>query len=144
VTVTVGAQIDPAVFGPQPGHVRVERFVPQAELLPDTDLVVSHGGSGSVLGALSHGTASLLFPMGADQPSNARRCAELGVAKALDPERATPAEIRDAAAELLGSPRDAVLELQAEINALPGPEAAVPILEGLVTASAPGSPRPAP
>jgi UDP:flavonoid glycosyltransferase YjiC (YdhE family) len=144
VTVTVGAQIDPGLFDPQPGHVRVERFVPQGELLPNTDLVVSHGGSGSVLGALSHGLPSLLFPMGADQPANARRCVELGVAKALDPGRATPAEIRDAAAELLASPRDAVFELQAEINALPGPEAAVLLLERLVTASAPDSPRPAP
>lgn len=54
VTVTVGAQIDPAVFGPQPGHVRVERFVPQAELLPDTDLVVSHGeGTGPRTGHAS-------------------------------------------------------------------------------------------
>ncbi|MDT8909979.1 glycosyltransferase [Amycolatopsis sp. PS_44_ISF1] len=144
VTVTVGAEIDPAVFGPQPDHVRVERFVPQAELLPDTDLVVSHGGSGGLMGAFSHGLPSLVFPLGADQPSNARRGAELGVTRALDPQRAGPGEIRDAAAELLGSPRDAVLELQAQIAAMPGPEATVAVLEGLALTSAPGSPRPAP
>ena len=32
--VTVGREIDPATLGPQPVHVRVERFVPQAEVLP--------------------------------------------------------------------------------------------------------------
>ena len=38
-------QIAPAEHGPQPAHVTVERFIPQAEVLPHCDLVVSHGGS---------------------------------------------------------------------------------------------------
>lgn len=46
VVATVGRRIDPAGLGPQPPHVRVERFVPQEEVLPRVDLVVSHGGSG--------------------------------------------------------------------------------------------------
>lgn len=45
VVATVGRGIAPADLGPQPAHVRVERFVPQAEVLPTVDLVVSHGGS---------------------------------------------------------------------------------------------------
>ena len=82
--VTVGPDIDPDEFGPQPAGVRIERFVPQAALLPHCDLVVSHGGSGSVLGALAHGLPMVLLPLGADQPLNAARCAALGAARVLD------------------------------------------------------------
>ncbi|WP_304504533.1 glycosyltransferase [Amycolatopsis sp. FU40] len=146
VTATVGTQIDPAEFGPQPAHVRVERFVPQAELLPRLDLMISHAGSGSVIGALSHGLPSLLFPMGADQPGNARRCTALNVGRALDPETSTPDEIGQAAAEMLADPgyREAARRVQTEINALPAAEATVPVLEALVTSSANGSFPPAP
>ena len=56
------------LLGAQPAHVRAERFVPQSEELPHCDLVISHGGSGSVLGALAHGLPQLLLPLGADQP----------------------------------------------------------------------------
>jgi UDP:flavonoid glycosyltransferase YjiC (YdhE family) len=57
--VTVGRDLDPDELGTQPANVHIERFIPQAALLPHCDLVVSHGGSGSVLGALAHG-----LPMG--------------------------------------------------------------------------------
>ncbi|MGH3451936.1 MAG: glycosyltransferase [Haloechinothrix sp.] len=43
-------------------------------VLPRCDAAVSHGGSGSVMGALAHGLPQVLFPMGADQPQNAARC----------------------------------------------------------------------
>jgi UDP:flavonoid glycosyltransferase YjiC (YdhE family) len=55
VVATVGAEIDPAELGPLPPHVRVERFLPQSEILSRYSAVVSHAGSGSVLGALAHG-----------------------------------------------------------------------------------------
>ena len=66
--ITVGRHIDPAEFGPQPAHIHLARFIPQTEILPYCDLVVSHGGSGSVMGALVQGLPSVLIPMGADQP----------------------------------------------------------------------------
>ena len=83
--VTVGRDLDPVDLGTQPANVHVERFMPQAALLPHCDLVVSHAGSGSVLGALAHGLPMVLLPIGADQPLNAARCQALGVADVLDP-----------------------------------------------------------
>ena len=85
VVVTVGREVDPKALGPQPGNVRVEQYVPQSLLLPRCDLVVSHAGSGSVVGALAHGLPMVLLPIGADQPLNAARCEALGVARVLDP-----------------------------------------------------------
>lgn len=133
VIVTTGGNLDPAQLGPQPSSVRVERYLPQSDVLPLCRAVVSHGGSGSVLGALAHGLPSVLLPMGADQPQNAARCAELGVARVLDATRATPGTIRDAVAEVLSQPRyrAAAARIADEIAALPGPEHAVDLIRRL-------------
>ena len=96
LVVTVGHQIDPAEFGRQPANVHIERYIPQSSVLPHCDLVVSHGGSGSVIGALAHGLPSVLIPIGADQPWNAERCANLGVARVLDAVEAKPEGVRAA------------------------------------------------
>jgi UDP:flavonoid glycosyltransferase YjiC (YdhE family) len=117
--------------------VRVERFVPHAHLLPRCDVVVSHGGSASVVGALAHGVPLVVLPMGADQPHNADRCEALGVGRTLDPLRATPDEIAAAVQTVLGdgSYRANARRLHAECAALPPATDAVPLLETLARAA---------
>lgn len=134
VLVTIGNDLDPAAFGPQPDHVRVERFVSQAEVLGATDLVVSHGGSGSLMATLAHGLPSVLLPLGADQPHNAARAEELGVARTLDTATASPATIRETVGLALADApgRERARDLAREIAALPPVAHAVPLLEGLV------------
>jgi UDP:flavonoid glycosyltransferase YjiC (YdhE family) len=121
LVVTVGRHLDPARFGPQPDNVRIERYIPQDEVLPHCDLVVSHAGSGSLLGALTYGLPSILLPLGADQPRNARRCVELGVGQELDPITATPHQIHTAAASMLADLhwRHAAEKLRDELGTLP-------------------------
>jgi UDP:flavonoid glycosyltransferase YjiC (YdhE family) len=128
---TVGREIDPASLGPQPDHVRVERYVPQAALLARCDVTIGHGGSGSTIGALTAGVPMVLLPMGADQPDNARRVVALGAGVALDVVRCTPADVRAAVEAVLGTPayRAAAERVRDEIAALPGPDAAVEALE---------------
>jgi hypothetical protein len=87
--VTVGRALDPSRFDRVPANIHVERFVPQSLVLAHADVVVAHGGSGTVIGALSHGVPVVLLPMGADQPDNAARCAALGVGLELDAVGAT-------------------------------------------------------
>src|SRR3954454_19552949 len=48
---TIGPHVDPVTLGAVPVNVRVERFVPQADLLDRATAVISHGGAGTVLGA---------------------------------------------------------------------------------------------
>src|ERR1700712_3523249 len=78
--------------------------IPQALLLPRCALVVSHGGSGSVIGALAFGVPLLILPMGADQPLNGDRCQALGVGSVLDPVTASSDDIQDVAANMLAKP----------------------------------------
>jgi UDP:flavonoid glycosyltransferase YjiC (YdhE family) len=133
VLLTVGHHIAPTDFGPQPDHVRIERFVPQDEILGRTDLVVSHGGSGALLGALTHGLPSVLLPLGADQPHNARRAAELGVARILDAPTATSEAIRETIQVTLADEEMAhrAHAMADECARLPDVEATVARLEGL-------------
>lgn len=144
LVVTVGDEIDPAELGPQPGNVRIERFIPQALVLPRADLVVSHGGSGSVIGALIHGRPMVLLAMGADQPLNGARVRALGLGRVLDPIAATPSDIRDAGAAVLADPasRAAAERLRDEITSLPGPDEAVRWVEAVATSGIPLRARP--
>lgn len=134
VIVTIGSELDPSELGPQPSHIHVERFIPQATVLPHVAAVISHAGSGSVLGALAHGLPMVLLPMGADQPWNAARCVALGAAITLDPITVTPADVRGAVHALRVDPsyRTAALALASEMAALPSPERAVDRIVDLV------------
>jgi len=135
VVATVGRNLDPAQLGPQPANLRIERYLPQAKVLPFCRAVISHGGSGSILGALAHGLPSVLLPMGADQPQNAARCQELGVARVVDAVRATPETVREAVADVLSDPSycSAAEGLADEIAVLPGPEHTVALLAGMAS-----------
>lgn len=133
VIVTVGPFLESAELGPQPANVYIEQYIPQDLILPRCQLIISHGGSGSVSGALWHGRPSLLIPMGADQPLNATRCQQLGIARVLDPITATPDSVREAVIDLLHNPgyQRTVDKLRDEFAALPGPSHAAHLLERL-------------
>ena len=125
--VTTGRQVDPAELGPQPPHVRVQRWIPQEELLPWCRAVVSQAGSGIAMAALAHGLPSVLLPVGADQPHTAAVVAGLGAGVVLDPLSATSQEIGSAVRRVLedGAYAAAARRVREEYLALPSPPAAV-------------------
>jgi UDP:flavonoid glycosyltransferase YjiC (YdhE family) len=139
LVVTTGRDQDPAAFGPQPSHVHLERYVPQSLLFPRCDLVVTHGGTGTVLTALNHGLPLVIVPVFSDQPDNARRCEQLGVAKVIAPGDRTPEAFRDAVRKVLGDPRYRrnAERLREEMAQLPGPEQVVGWLERLAAEKQP-------
>ena len=59
VVMTTGRHRNPAELdlGPPASNIRVERYVPQSDLLPKTAVMVTLGGSGGVLTALKDGCA---------------------------------------------------------------------------------------
>jgi len=129
--VTVGPGGDPGLLGEQPPRVRMERYVPQTALFPHCDVVVSHGGSGTFLGALAEGLPQLCLPQGADQFLNAAACEQSGAGLSLVPDGATPARIGDAVNWLLTEPafRERSAGLAGQIAAMPGPDEVAKRLE---------------
>jgi UDP:flavonoid glycosyltransferase YjiC (YdhE family) len=134
VIVTVGKAGDPAALGPQPANVHVERYLPQTQLFSRCDAIVSHGGSGTMLSALSAGLPLLSIPQGADQFRNAERCRAAGVGKALWPHEFSAAAVRRDVRALLDEPgfRETARRLRQEIDAMPAPAETVGVLEHLV------------
>lgn len=132
--VTIGRAGDPAALGPVPPRVRVERFVPQAHVLPRCAAVVSHGGSGTTLGALAHGVPLVLVPQAADQFDNAARAEAAGAAVVLRPGEVTPESVRAALARVLEEPAmaDAARGIAAEIAEMATAEEAAAVVEEYV------------
>ena len=130
VLVAVGPRMSPDSLGEQPAHVRVESWVDQSAVLDRCSAVVSHGGSGTFLGALARGVPQLCLPHAADQFRNADGGVQAGAALALGPDEASAASIRTATERLLAEPpfREAALQVAAEIAAMPAPQAVVPLL----------------
>ncbi len=126
VVMTVGRGNDPAPLAPLPANAVVERFVPQSFILPRASVVVTHGGSGSILGALAEGLPMVLVPQGADQFENAARCAELGAGLVLMPGEVTSRSVREAVETVLAEPahRASARAMAEEIAAMPHPREA--------------------
>jgi UDP:flavonoid glycosyltransferase YjiC (YdhE family) len=110
VLVTIGDHGDPRELGTLPANVRVERWVPQAELLPHAAAIVCHGGYGTTLGALVHGVPMVVLPVFADQGRNAGRVGEIGAGIALPQPRSILAAAAPGAAAGLGDAVRRVLE----------------------------------
>jgi UDP:flavonoid glycosyltransferase YjiC (YdhE family) len=121
VLLTIGAELPLDALGEVPRNVRVERFVPQDDVLPHAAAVVCHGGAGTTLGALAAGVPLVVAPLFADQPYNAERVAAVGAGLALPLNGASAGELRGALSRVLREPafRDAARRLAREIAALP-------------------------
>jgi UDP:flavonoid glycosyltransferase YjiC (YdhE family) len=132
--ITVGHSMDPAQFGPQPDHIKIERYIPQSLLLPHCDVLIFHGGYNSLLSALWHGLPMVIIPQEAgDNLPTGWRCAALGVGALVEGSPPQPEAIRVAVKTVLGQPsyRARAQQLQSEVKALPGLAEAVRRLETL-------------
>ena len=83
-----------------PPNASVSDWISHSEVLPRTDVVVTHAGLSTVLTALSSGVPLVCMPMGRDQPLNAQRVAMLGLGIDLSPNAPADA-IRDAVESVL-------------------------------------------
>jgi len=134
VLVTVGSGGDPDGLPRLPPNVRVERFVPQRRVLDRASMMLSHGGSGAMIGALIAGRSHVATPLAADQFGNAEIIAANGLGVMLAPHEQTADAIANAVDRVLTDPTFVLRcrDLAAEIEMMPPPEEAVAHLESLI------------
>jgi UDP:flavonoid glycosyltransferase YjiC (YdhE family) len=115
-----------------PANLHVRPFLPQGALLNRCHLVVTHGGAGSVLGALRYGVPMVVIPLGADQDGNADEVESAGAGLKVDA-GAAPRTLRAAVTKVLDGSRfrAAARTLRAEIADMPQPAAVIPVLAEL-------------
>ncbi len=115
--VCTGPYVEPASV-PSTERVRVVRAAPHSEVFPHADVVVTHGGHGTIIKALALGKPVLCLPGIRDQKDNAVRMTERGAGLALKPS-AGPTRIAAAVRRLLDEPHfvTAAAELGTRIRA---------------------------
>jgi len=139
--VTQGPAMAGEVFD-VPGNVAVVDRAPHDLVLPHAAAMVTHGGHGSTVRALSHGVPVVVLPMGRDQDATASRVAVRGVGLKA---KATPTGIARAVRRVLAEPafRHAAQALGRTIRADAAADHAIRELEALAATRPAGQPVPA-
>lgn len=121
VVVTAGPSVPASAVLPR-ANTTVTGFVPHERLLPHASLVVSHGGLGTVMAALSHGVPMLCVPMGRNQFFNASRVQALGAGTTIssDSEADRIAEAVGALLDERSAARDGAKRMAAVISGYGG------------------------
>ncbi|MFI6508172.1 glycosyltransferase [Streptosporangium sp. NPDC050855] len=106
-------------------------FVPQTAILPQVDLVITHGGNNTVTEALHFGKPMILLPLFWDQYDNAQRMHELGYGVRLSTYAFTDEELTGALDRLLGDTalRERLAAAGAEIRGRDGLRRAADLIE---------------
>lgn len=78
-----------------------EQMLPQTKVIPQVDLVISHGGNNTVTETLHFGKPLIVLPLFWDQYENAQRIDELGFGIRLDTYAFADAELTDAVEKLV-------------------------------------------
>lgn len=87
-----------------PKSILHAEYAPFGEVFPKAKAVVHHGGVGTSAQGLAAGVPQLVMPMAFDQPDNAERLRQLGVARVVPAAKFTPARAAAALADLLADP----------------------------------------
>lgn len=101
--VTTGPAVEPDSIRAA-ANVVVMASAPHRDILPQADLVVTHGGHGTVIKALAAGLPLVILHHGRDQADNAARVTTRGAGVSV-PRGASSARIARAVAEVLDDPR---------------------------------------
>jgi MGT family glycosyltransferase len=140
VVVTTGgavpAQIQTAAL---PNNVRLESFIPYAQLLPQVDLMVTNGGYGGVQAALAHGIPLVVAGQSEDKREVSARVGWSGVGINLRTQQPTPQQLKQAITQVLDNPayRQRAAQIQAEIRQYQAPAIAADLLERLAQTQQP-------
>jgi len=114
-----------------PDNMWGAEFVPQTRVIPQADLVITHGGNNTTTEALHFGKPMICLPLFWDQYDNAQRVDELGLGIRLDPYRVSGDELRAAVGRLLADAglRTRVAGLGTRIRARDGVHRAADLIE---------------
>jgi MGT family glycosyltransferase len=119
-----------AEFDLAPNMVGAE-FLPQTSVLPEVDLIITHGGNNTVTESLFFGKPMIVLPIFWDQHDNAQRIDETGFGVRVDTYAHDPTDLRAAIARLLDDAAlaDRLAQTSRRLQSAPGTELAADLIE---------------
>jgi MGT family glycosyltransferase len=137
VIVSKGPQHDQYELAP---NMTGAEFLPQTSILPQVDLVITHGGNNTVTESLFFGKPMVLLPLFWDQYDNAQRMHDTGFGVRLDTYGHRREELLDAIDGLLADValKQRLAAVSARLQAAPGTQKAAALIERLVEADGEG------
>jgi UDP:flavonoid glycosyltransferase YjiC (YdhE family) len=133
VVVATGVRGRDTLPFPLAANARVAGFLPYAQLLPQVDVMITNGGWGGTVAALSHGIPLVIAGGDLDKPEIAARVAWAGAGVNLKTGTPTAALVARGFDRVAQDPsyRRAAARIGGQLNALGGAPHAAELLEGL-------------
>jgi MGT family glycosyltransferase len=115
-----------------------EQFLPQPSILPQCDLLITHGGNNTIAEAFHFGLPAIVAPLFWDQYDNAQRMHETGFGHRLASYTFEDEELLGAVERLLADDELArrMAQISAELTAAPGRAKGADLIEQLVRSGA--------
>jgi MGT family glycosyltransferase len=110
-------------------------FLPQPAILPEVDLVITHGGNNTVTESIHFGKPMIVLPLFWDQYDNAQRVAECGFGVRLPTYEIEDGQLHESIDRLLSSEQRGLREASARLRASPGAVRAAELIQGLARKS---------
>ena len=116
-----------------------EQFLPQTSILPQCDLLITHGGNNTVAEAFNFGLPVIVTPLFWDQYDNAQRVHETGFGHRLASYTFEDEEFLGAVERLIADEAlaERMKRISTELTAAPGRIKGADLIEQLVRTAAP-------
>jgi UDP:flavonoid glycosyltransferase YjiC (YdhE family) len=117
-------------LGAVPDNARVAPFIPFAELMPHTDVLVTNGGYGGITIAMTNGVPVVASGISEDKAEVGNRVRAAGIGVSLKSARPEEAQIRAAVNAVLHEPRfrEAARRIQADCATYDAPRLSAQLL----------------
>lgn len=104
VVLNIGRKLTVEQLGNVPDNFIIRNYVPQLDVLRQTDVFISHCGMNSTSESLYFEVPLVMLPMTNDQPIVAQRVKELGAGVILDIQQLTVENLKQAVSEVFQNP----------------------------------------
>ena len=122
-----------------PSNMTGEAFLPQPAILPQVDLVITHGGNNTVTESFHNGKPMIVLPLFWDQVDNAQRVEETGFGRRLSTYGFEDADLTGAIEDLLSDIqlRERLAAMSARIQGNAGTTRAATLIEHVAVTGEP-------